>query len=525
MSPTKTTGPVVAIGLDAAEVDLIDRWIGEGHLPHLAALRAQGSWAKLDSVAESFPAAVWASFHAGVHPGRSHGFTSFPLVTGEYRIHGYLAETKEYRAFPAYSRFADGAAPRVAIIDVPKGTPDADMNGVCLLNWGTHAAHLDPGSSPAEFMADVRRRFGAYPLAPGEEDFDKDSHRFFLDLRTKLIAGAKAKAELTSWLIREGDFDAIVCVWSEMHGAGHRLWHFANSAHPDHDPAAPRDLLSGMLDVARALDRGIGDVMAALPDDATLMVFSLHGMMAEYTLTDILPRFLERWSGIAPGQDLPEGTTSRKSQFLSWVRQAVPKEVRSHLKLYAPYSLRQNFRTHHYMAVFGQKYWSRMRAFSPPSDDHGYIRVNLKGREPSGIVEPGADYESVLEELTSELHALRDMVSGEPIVDKVIRTQEKWPGPYSDLMPDLVVVWRCDRPTVGIRSPTHGDVPLQERLHMRSGFHKPDGFLLARGPRIKAGHVLNGGHTLDLTPTILAALGTSVPDHLDGAPLTDLFRR
>jgi len=517
-------GPVVAIGLDAAEVDLVDRWMEEGYLPNMARLRSEGTWGRLDSLAESFPACVWASFHTGVHPGRSHGFTSFPLIPGTYKVHGYVAETKEFSGFFNYSRLADSATPRAAVIDMPKTDPDSSLTGVQLVNWGVHAACANPASFPSGFMDEVLSRFGKYPLAPGEEDFDKDSENFFLDIRRKLVAGAKAKAELTTWLIREGDFDLIICVCSELHAAGHRFWHFADPAHPEHDPNAPAELKEGMLDVAKALDRGIGDVLAAIPQNATLIVFSLHGMMPEYTLTDVLPRFLERWSGIAKGEDLPSGTTSLKSEFLSWLRQVIPDSLRSHLKIYAPYSLRQNFRAHHYMAVFGQKYWSRMRAFALPSDDHGYIRVNLKGREPNGFVEPGAEYESVLSELTEEMHALQDIENGDPVVRKVIRTREKWPGPYSDLMPDLVVIWNCQRPTKGMRSPTHGDIKLNGRLHMRSGVHKSEGFVLARGPQVRKGHVLNGGHALDLPPTILTALGASVPDHLDGQTLLDLFR-
>ncbi|MCP5370441.1 MAG: alkaline phosphatase family protein [Hyphomicrobiales bacterium] len=521
-------GPVVVVGLDGAEVDWLERWAAEGRLPNFARLRAEGTFGRLDTVARAFPACIWSCFFHGQHPGKADGYTSFPLVPGAYRTRGYLAEDDGRRSFAARARLSGGAAPRVAMIDIPKGTLDPDDGGVVLVNWGTHGAFRGPGSSPPGFMAEVERRFGKYPLAPGEEDFDVDTTDYYLGLRTKLLQGTAVKGELTRWLVDRDEFDLIAITWSELHAAGHRLYHFMDPGHPDHDPAAPAELKTAIPDVAAALDRALGDLMAALPGDATLVVCSLHGMMAEYTATDILPRFLERWDGIAgPDGDSDaeaEGTDSLNSRFQTWLRKAIPPPLRSRLKLFAPYWLRQNFRGHHYMAVFGQKNWARLRAFCPPSDDWGYVRVNLRGREPAGVVAPGAEYERLLDELTEEFLAFRDTVHGGPIVDRVERPRGQWPGPVSGGMPDLVVIWNCARPLSGIRTRAHGDIPLGTRLHLRTGFHSANGFVLARGPRIKRGHVLNGGHTLDLPPTILALMGAADPGDLDGQVLADLMR-
>jgi len=514
-------GPVVVIGLDGAEVDWIERWMDAGDLPHFARLRAEGSYGRLKTVAEAFPAAVWSCFLYGVHPGKAHGYTSFPFVPGEYRVHGYVAEGGTYRPFPAEARYADGTAPRVALIDIPKGTPDDAMNGVTLMNWGTHAAHRDPGSSPTGFMAEVVERFGKYPLAPGEEDFDLETEAFYRRLRTKLIRGSGMKCDLTRWLLAKDEFDLIAVTWGELHAAGHRLYHFMDPDHPQHDPKAPEELKTAIRDVAAGLDTALGELLAALPATATLIVASVHGMMPEYTPTDILPRFLDRWNGI--GEAEAQGTDSLNSKFQTWLHLAVPPPVRSRLKLFAPYWFRQNFRGHHYSAVFRQKNWARMRAFCPPSDNWGYVRVNLKGREPAGIVEPGAEYDDLLDELSDEFMAFRGLDHGEPIVADVVRPQQRWPGPFADGMPDLVVTWRCERPLAGIRTRAHGDIPLHGRLHRRSGFHKADGFVLARGSSIKRGHVLNDGHALDLPRTVLRAMQAEGADHLDGQVLSDLF--
>jgi predicted AlkP superfamily phosphohydrolase/phosphomutase len=279
-------------------------------------------------------------------------------------------------------------------------------------------------------------------------------------------------------------------------------------------------------DIAVEIDQQLGRLMERLPEGATLFLVSLHGMMPEYGATDLLPRFLDRWAGVerAPGERAAYGTDSLASRLLSRVRVASPPALRSRLKVFAPYWLRQNFRAHYYMSECGQQNWAGMRAFCLPSDDHGYIRVNLKGREPQGLVEPGSDYARLLDELTEELHAWRDTEHGGPVVDQVIRPQERWPGPFSVGMPDLVVTWRCERPLTAVRTRRHGEIRLERRMHMRSGVHRSRGFMLARGPHIHAGRVLEGGHALDLPPTILATLPASIPQHLDGRVLSGLFR-
>ena len=40
--------------------------------------------------------------------------------------------------------------------------------------------------------------------------------------------------------------------------------------------------------------------------------------------------------------------------------------------------------------------WSRTRAFVLPTDRNSYIRINVRGREPLGTVDDGAEYQAVV---------------------------------------------------------------------------------------------------------------------------------
>jgi hypothetical protein len=88
--------------------------------------------------------------------------------------------------------------------------------------------------------------------------------------------------------------------------------------------------------------------------------------------------------------------------------------------------------------------WARTRAFTLPGHIHGLVRLNLRGREREGIVDP-AEAEALIEEIASGLKSFTDP-DGSPSVAKVERVAEAISGPRVDELPDLVVRW-SERPS------------------------------------------------------------------------------
>jgi len=66
--------------------------------------------------------------------------------------------------------------------------------------------------------------------------------------------------------------------------------------------------------------------------------------------------------------------------------------------------------------------WSRTKAF-PLEPCHAHIFVNLKGRDPDGIVDPG-DYEKAQEEIIDALLSMRDPRNGQRVVEMAIPKRE-----------------------------------------------------------------------------------------------------
>ncbi|MBW2056323.1 MAG: alkaline phosphatase family protein [Deltaproteobacteria bacterium] len=70
----------------------------------------------------------------------------------------------------------------------------------------------------------------------------------------------------------------------------------------------------------------------------------------------------------------------------------------------------------------------------------GRVYVNLKGREATGTVTEGREYERTREDLTEGLLGIRDPEGGNPIIRAVLKREEVYTGPYLASAPDLVAI-------------------------------------------------------------------------------------
>jgi predicted AlkP superfamily phosphohydrolase/phosphomutase len=76
---------VVVLGFDGADARLTAQWMDQGELPHLAALRDEGTFAPLRSTIPSQTPVSWSTFSTGLHPGRHSIFDFLKRDTETYR--------------------------------------------------------------------------------------------------------------------------------------------------------------------------------------------------------------------------------------------------------------------------------------------------------------------------------------------------------------------------------------------------------------------------------------------------------
>jgi predicted AlkP superfamily phosphohydrolase/phosphomutase len=152
---------------------------------------------------------------------------------------------------------------------------------------------------------------------------------------------------------------------------------------------------------------------------------------------------------------------------------------------------------------------------------NGYLRVNQRGREPSGIVAPGAEREALLTQIETAVHALRIAGTNELAARNVVRPQEAYPGRAAAQLPDLMILWKNDRLLDAVESPTVGRIENRDRG--RRPAHSARGRIFAYGPGIAQGAPTVEARDIDIGPTVLALLGVASPPEIDGRPIAELL--
>ncbi|MDQ5820773.1 MAG: hypothetical protein M3540_04965, partial [Actinomycetota bacterium] len=166
--------------------------------------------------------------------------------------------------------------------------------------------------------------------------------------------------------------------------------------------------------------------------------------------------------------------------------------------------------------------WSKTKAFVLPSDHHGQIRLNLRGRERDGIVDP-SEADEVLDRIAEGVTSFRDE-DGSIGVASVARAEEivGADAPKRRLLPDLLVHW-SDVPATRLRaveSPTFGRIERHGSGSGRSGGHTDAAWalLVPGGSRLVA--ETGNERVIDVAATASALLGGDMAG-LAGTPLLE----
>jgi len=512
---------VLFIGLDSADAELIDQWEHEGLLPNFSRLKARGMAGRLGTTAEILHVSAWASIFTGVTADKHGLYHAYVMNPGEQ---GPTRPRPDKTPFPFFWKLLSDSGKRSVVMDAFMTCPLQNFNGSQVVEWGTWSWFCEPTVLPAALKTEMESRFGAYP-APDHSKVTvfPDS----ADFRDKLLKGVRAKTDVVKWLMGRDDWDLFLTVFGETHPAGHYLWHLHDPSYPNHPKDAEPKLRQALRDVYIAIDAAIGEILDQADARTTVFVVSGDGMGPNYSGSHVLEELLKRMGllQMAAGNGANTGSGKArlsKDNILSFVRSLIPQRLRM--------AISQAFFSHAMKDKLALKWltagiaWENTRAFLISNANEGYVRVNLKGREPQGTVNPGAEYQALIDELYDVFRSMKNPENGIPAAASVHKTDDLFNGPCRDQMPDLIVNWNPDARitdqlltakfgSVKTRQPGYGIVPFYV------GNHRPNAFAYIVGPGIPEGERIEGGHILDLTPTVLAVLGMPAPSHMDGKSL------
>jgi predicted AlkP superfamily phosphohydrolase/phosphomutase len=509
---------VLFIGLDGSTFDVLDPLMDSGVMPRLKQFIGSGVRGWLETTVPPITPTAWVSWMTGKNPGK-HGVFEFLL---RRKGSGALPD------IPVSSLSRDGLAfwdilghlgKRSIITNIPCTYPPGLVNGLMISDFLTPRGRRDFAHPPG-LLEEIESRFGPYELyitevyAPGK--VDKILDQLFTEL--------EYKTKVNLYLMDNYDWDLFATHYWGTDRFQHELWHLLDESHPLFNRKERDAHLDRVHGYWRAVDLVLGELFDRAGDEATIYIGSDHGfgpikkflcfnvwLIQEGLLVlkrDALTRLKHALFQLGFTPDL----------FYRWAM----KLGLAHLRLSVGVTNRSKLMklANSLMLSLADVDWSRTIAYS--KGNYGQIFINLRGREAKGIVEPGPEYERVVEKIIEKLRRLIDPETGEPLIGPIWRREELYTGPHSDESPDIQFLPRdmANKPlgTLDLTSnrfltPAYGN----------SGDHRMLGIMAGRGPELRQGEIVKGARIIDYAPTILHTFGVEIPSDMDGRVLEEIF--
>jgi predicted AlkP superfamily phosphohydrolase/phosphomutase len=462
---------VLALGMDAAQASLVRGLVDQGELPGLAALLEHGSWSRVAGPASIGSGAVWPTVISGREPWEHGWYFEWGWRPGEMRI----ARAAERRPVTPFWHELDREGVSVGVIDVPFTRPASLSHSFELVEWGCHERVLGhTESSPQQLAAEVLRDPGQHPISAPPPDTDAPGKKRLVEIAEGARRGIRMRGELGRRLLREQDPDLLLLVFSEVHYSGHLLWHTVEPDHPLYASKRPPPVRPTLIDLYREVDSQVESLVAAAGEGTRVLVFALHGMEPGGGLPGFVAPLLEQ-HGFARRVDWRQGSLGQRARSaFGGLKRRAPRPARHLYNRMAPLAVNRAVARPTLVPPWD---WKRTRAFSMATDQHGWLRVNLQGRERDGIVPPSA-YDETCRELEEVFRSLTDD-AGRPLTTGVLRMDERAGGP-PDSLPDVIVHWS----DAALMDPVRlAGTSIEARPQARRlvGRHAADGFCISSG--------------------------------------------
>jgi len=523
---------IFIIGWDGATWDLIKPWVAEGKLPNIAKIMKQGVHGPLRSTLPPMTFPAWSSFMTGVNPGK-HGILDFTRQrSGTYEIEFVNGGQ---RKAPTFWQLLSEAGKKVISVSVPCTFPPEKVNGVMISGFdapgmGGKGAMVDErGMYPPELHSELQTQVGGHPIGAFIVN-DINSGHPERGLQS-MVDTVRRKADTVKYLMRNKEWDCCMILFGESDGVGHHFWKHCDPKSPLFQEE-PSDLRDSIFKVYEELDKQTGEMLDMLPEDTTLLMMSDHGFggVSNWVL------YPNCWLQERGFLDLRGGGWRRWSRFVDAVKMQAVSRLPAKVKR-AIYRLsRRRIGAIEASVRYSMINWSETRAYFEENPYYPGLWVNLKGRQPQGTVEPGAEYNQVCNQLIEELESWVHPESGQPIVEKAYRREDVYTGPALAEAPDVVVKWaehegytyafKLSSKSKNMAWTEAVDPSTKQNLAFftgKSGSHRDDGIFLALGPVIKADAGTDKASIMDVAPTILHLSGVPIPKEMDGRVLEEIL--
>ena len=309
---------------------------------------------------------------------------------------------------------------RVAVLNVPLTYPPQKVNGVLISGFLTPPGKRD-FIHPPELLDELEEQFGPYYLHQRSLEvatFSSDSYvaTFIEDCRAMM----RYKFEVAKFLLKKESFDFLMLHIVATDRIQHTLWNILDPQHEHYRADLAERYYDEVVSFYRELDKQVGEICDLYDSSGTVFVVSDHGFCTINKTIDLNVWLLEE--GYI---QLKKDFSTRLKYFLwkrgltyewlfgrlgmgwgrLWSRTLGPLwdkmlvAIMNNKFVKPPMDLINNIIVNKNTWLLSLKDvdWSRTRAFCKTG--MGQIFINLKGRDPEGIVNSGDEYKNLTEEI------------------------------------------------------------------------------------------------------------------------------
>lgn len=470
LRPSAPERRVAIIGLDCAAPELVfERWADE--LPNLSALRKRGLYGELESVIPAITVPAWSCMMSSKDPGTLgvYGFRNrkdhqynLSMVANSDAIH-------EPRLWDILSKHDK----RSIVLGVPGTYPPSPINGDMVSCFLTPSTDVDY-TYPTSLKQDITHWVGDYMV--DVKGFRTHEKKWLLE---QLHIMTRKRFEVARQLLATRPWDFFMMVEIGVDRIHHGFWKDLDVNHRNHDPNSP--FKNAIREYYHLVDREIGTLLQQFDEHTSVFIVSDHGaknMDGGICINEWLIQ--EGYLVLASPPDTTNGVVKFENLNVDW---------------------------------------SKTRAWGD-GGYYGRLFINLKGREPQGIVEP-AEYDSLRAEIMRKLEILGDE-NGQPIGTRCFTPEALYQNSRG-VAPDILVyfgdlAWRSIG-TVGWNSihVFENDTGPDDANHAQQGM-----FIYNDPQRDLGGQRLTGLHLMQIAPTVLQQFGIPIPFDMQKPPITEL---
>lgn len=375
---------VAIIGLDSADPVLVfDKWHND--LPNLKGLRDISVWGLLESTHPPITVPAWTSMMTGKDPGQLgiYGFRN----RKDYSYDGYSIANSNAICHDRVWDILSRNGKKVILLGVPQTYPPKPVNGYIVTDFLTPSTGSEY-TYPVHLKAEVERVSEGYVL--DVENFRTHDKEALLE---RIYEKTRKHFRVAKYLLSTKPWDFFMMVEMGVDRIHHGFWSYMDPAHRKYQKGTPFE--NAIRDYYKYVDHEVGGLLDLFPRDTVVMVVSDHGAK-------------KMEGGICFNQWLIE---QGYLKLLGYPQESTPL---SKVEID----------------------WSKTIAWGE-GGYHGRLFMNVKGREPQGVVDP-KDYEKVRDELKEKIEAICDP-EGKNIGTKAYKPEEIYPHGISGIPPDLIV--------------------------------------------------------------------------------------